>query len=886
MLLTGLADTAVLAEESTAATQLRVLPSEVVSVVPAQGEALSQTTIKAVPSNVILQTKAMSDAIESQSTDKNGRVKSEPLIHNVPLSSFFKPPVAPSASTASSSTAASGTPASGNHAAETAAVKQTMVNSTPDLRPLWKLFNQQQYDLLAREINRLQRQHPGWSAPSELLDLLAEKLRAQEIARALLEEDREALLRLGERYPEAFSCTDIDRAWALASARATLKKTEPLKKQLQALVTGCEKAEDRLATLYKAKQWLTREEWSALLALGAGAQRTANGEALFQQLVYQNGVEELELAIKQGNTASVERLFAQLKPQILANKDAGKLVLVAWHAFNLGKVASAQDLFTIALDIRPDHDNARYGLALSYLRQQNHDALIAVAQRLPAGYAGRNDLLMTAYLEKAKQAYQHKALQQALSDLDEAKKVGALPRYAVLMQAWAQLGLGDAAHAAEAFVALYRALPDEESANGVMAGYLNLDRPEAIKRLASTEPLASKYKQHVAAQLFAQKRFFEARTLDPSTYGEAGGVAATQTTLGLGLREKSGESGLSQLRVSQMPWLDVSVPTGTQGELNVSLREVRLDSGAVSRNAMLGSGSSGAWQYTPVTKVTGLEPRVNWHDDTWDIAVGMTPDQGEISSHPVGYVSYLNMGKLTNLRSSVYMEPVRESILSYTGQRDPYSGKQWGQVVRKGLRLNSQTQFSNHWSVSASANMESLEGEHVETNRHEGAFVSVAKNLDWSAFSYSVAGFYLNYDRYEKNLSHFTLGHGGYFSPQRFVSMGTAFDFLTRENQQFILKGRLSIGTVSITESASPLYPGSDEGASYAGNHNNGISYTAEVSGVWRVNDRLQIGGALSDRNAPQFKEQAGLLFFRVLFESRQSVLSSDLPTKAFNGLY
>lgn len=876
LFLTGLAESSLLAEELWAVAQLKWFPAATVSLSPAAGEEMTQAKIKAMPSNVISRSKARSDAIQSQSIDKNGRVKSEPLINNVPLSSFVKPPVASLPSS----------PAAVEQAAERLPVKQPILPTEPDLRPVWRLFNQQKYDQVEQDMIRLKSQYPRWKAPAELLDLLAQKLREQQIERAMQEMDAETLQSLGERYPDAFSCLSIDRAWALAAARAKMNNMEPLKMQLQSLVTDCEKEEDRLATVYKAKQWLTREEWKSLISLGAAMQRTADGEERFQQLVYQNEIEDLELAIKLRNDASVESLFFKLKPQILARKDVSKVLLVAWHALDVAKLADAQALFAIVLEIAPENDHARYGLALSHLRQQNYDALISVAQQLPESHAGRNDLLLTAYLEKANQANLHKDLHQTLAFLEEAKKIGTLPRYAMLMQAWARLGLGDAEDAAEKFAALYSAFPEEESGNGVMASYLTLDRTDAIKVLASTEPLASKYKRHVAAQLFGQKRFFEARALDPSSYGDAGGIAATQATLGFGLRDKSGERGLSQLSVRQMPLLDVSVPTGTHGELNLSLREVSLDSGAVSRNAMLGSGSSGAWQYTPVTKVTGLEPRVNWHDDTWDIALGMTPNQGEISSHPVGYVSYQNIGKFTTVRSSLYMEPVRESILSYTGLRDPYSGKQWGQVVRKGLRLSSQNQLSNHWSVSGSVNMEYLEGEHVETNRHAGAFVGVAKNLDLSAFSYAVVGLYLNYDRYEKNLSHFTLGHGGYFSPQRFVSMGPAFDFLTRENQQFILKGRLSMGAVSIAESASPVYPGQDDGSSYAGNKNNGLSYTAEVSGVWRINDRVQIGGAISERNAPQFKEQAGMLFLRVLFESRQTVLSSDLPTKSFNGLY
>lgn len=863
----GLAECPVIACADEAAGNMRAVTAtpSAWAVVAEQESNASQATIKAVPSNVISEPKAVSDAIESQTPEKNGRVQSQPLINNVPLSSFLTP---------------------AKKAPAAVAAKQDAAPSAPDTRPLWKLFNQHEYDRVEQGIARLQSQYPDWKAPSELLSLLEQKRREQRLEQVIREQDTEALVKLGEQYPEAFSCAAIDKAWALAAARATLGQRESLQPQLQHLVTQCEKEEDRLATLYKAQHWLSREEWEALIALGAATPRTARGEALFQQLVYQNGVEDLALAIKQHDNARVDSLFEQLQPEIVARKDISQLLLVAWHDFKLERLAAAQDLFATALAMEPQNDNARYGLALVFAREQNHEEAITVAQGLPAGDAGRNDLLLNAYLALAKQAYGQQDSQQTLNYLQQAKQAGALPRYASLMEAWSQFGLGNTTQAADVFASLYQAQPDEESAAGVMASYLKLDRADDIAPLATTEPLASRYKHHVAAGLFGQKRFFEARALDADTYGDAGGIAAPQAGAGIALRDKSGTQGLSQLSIRQLPVLEASMPTGNYGELNVSLREVRLDSGTLSRDALVGSGSSGAWRYSPTTSTTGLEPRVSWRDDVWDIALGMTPDNGEVSSRPTGYVAHQSMSKLATLTSSLYVEPVRESILSYTGMRDPYTGKQWGRVLRKGVRLNGLQQLGNNWSVSAAINLEYLDGESVETNRHAGVFASVGKNLDLPAFSYAVLGLGFNYDHYQKNLSHFTLGHGGYFSPERFVSIGPALDFLTRENQQFIVKGRLAFATVSIAEAASPWFPGNDDGNSYASSKNNGMSYTAEATGVWRINDRLQIGGALSERNAPQYRDETGMLFLRVLFESRQSVLSTDLPTRTFNGLY
>ena len=865
--LAGLAECPLIACADEAPGNLRTMTANPAawSMVAEQGSGSPGAKIQSMPSNVISEPKAVSDAIETQTAQKNGRVQSQPLINNVPLSSFLTP---------------------AKKASAAAAVKQDAPPSAPDTRPLWKLFNEHAYDRLEQDLAKLQSEHPDWKPPAELVALLAQKRREQRLELVIRQGDNEALVKLGAQYPEAFSCTAIDKAWALAGARASLGQQAALQAQLRTLVTQCEKEEDRLATLYKAQAWLDRDEWQALIALSAASQRSVRGEALFQQLVYQNGIEDLAQAIKQQDKPGVDKLFEQLQPEIVARKDVSQLLLVAWHDLKLERLAAAQDLFATALAMESANDNARYGLALVYARQQNDDEAITAALALPPEHAGRNEVLLNAYLAKAKQAYEQKDSQQTLQYLQQAQGAGELPRYAMLMQAWSQLELGTTQQAADTFAGLYRARPDDESAAGVMASYLRLDRADDIAPLATTEPLASQYRQHVASGFFGQKRFFAARDLDPASYGEAGGLAAPQVGAGVALRDKSGTEGLSQLRIHQLPLVEASLPTGNRGELNISVREVTLDSGRLSRDALVGSSNSGAWRYSPTTRTTGLEPRVSWRDDVWDIALGMTPDNGEVSSRPTGYVTHQAMSKLATLTSSLYVEPVRESILSYTGMRDPYTGKQWGRVLRKGVRLNGLQQLGNNWSASAAVNLEYLDGDSVETNRHAGVFASVGRNLDLPAFSYAVLGLGFNYDHYEKNLSHFTLGHGGYFSPDRFVSIGPSFDFLTRENQQFIVKGRLAFATVSIAEAASPWFPGNDDGNSYASSKNNGMSYTAEASGVWRINDRLQIGGALSERNAPQYKDETGMLFLRVLFESRQSLLSTDLPTRTLNGLY
>jgi hypothetical protein len=160
----------------------------------------------------------------------------------------------------------------------------------------------------------------------------------------------------------------------------------------------------------------------------------------------------------------------------------------------------------------------------------------------------------------------------------------------------------------------------------------------------------------------------------------------------------------------------------------------------------------------------------------------------------------------------------------------------------------------------------------------------VAYDLKLAGFNYAALGFGVSRDHYSKNLSFFTPGHGGYFSPQRYWRVGPSIDFLTEENSQFLIKGRVSTGRTIQTEAATPFFPlcsscPNTDDWKYSENRSHGGANDREVSGVWRLNDHVQIGAMFAKRHSPQYDDYVRMGFLRFLFEPRKSVLSSDLMT-------
>ncbi|HYR05401.1 MAG TPA: cellulose synthase subunit BcsC-related outer membrane protein, partial [Gallionella sp.] len=464
-----------------------------------------------------------------------------------------------------------------------------------------------------------------------------------------------------------------------------------------------------------------------------------------------------------------------------------------------------------------------------------------------------------------------------------------LPRYAQLMSAWARLQLGEATMAADRFLALYRQSPDEESAQGILNSFSRAGRENELESFAHAEPLASMVHKYYARKWFDEKRFLAARAQYPAEYGDSGAVAAPQVTSYLASRAKSGTDGLSRLNIKHTPIVEAGWAAGPSGEVRLRLDRVYLDSGNPAPAALLGSQSGGMWNFMPTTSMRGMEPRLAWRDESahkWEAEIGLTPTGGEIAARPVGYLLHQRNIDTGSYLARLYNEPVRESILSYTGLRDPHSGAKWGRVTRAGAKLSTQQRLDGEWSASGSISREYLNGSGVESNSRAGFDADIGKNMGLTGFEHAVVGFSVGFERYRKNLSQFTLGHGGYFSPQHFWHYGPSFGFMTQENRQFIIKGRLAVGGVYKREDTTQRFPFAPDGNFYAASNGSGRSHNAEMSGVWRLNDHMQLGGMISKRYAPQYNDISAIVFLRILLEPRKSVLSADMPTAITENLY
>jgi tetratricopeptide (TPR) repeat protein len=202
---------------------------------------------------------------------------------------------------------------------------------------------------------------------------------------------------------------------------------------------------------------------------------------------------------------------------------------------------------------------------------------------------------------------------------------------------------------------------------------------------------------------------------------------------------------------------------------------------------------------------------------------------------------------------------VADSLLSLGGVIDPLTGLDWGGVTRNRAYVGGSVGDAdmNLYGRAAGA---ILDGHRVDENSQweaeAGFWRRAASGQGWKARlggSVQALG-------YSHNRSHFTIGHGGYFSPRKFLAVGPAFDLSGRhESASFRVEGGLAWQVVR--EEATDYFPSDAalQAASgdprYASDSREGVGARITATVEWRVSNRAVAGVRLEGVRGEDFDE-------------------------------
>lgn len=510
-------------------------------------------------------------------------------------------------------------------------------------------------------------------------------------------------------------------------------------------------------------------------------ERSATARHYRREMVIKRQTEVAKAQLRTGDTRKMRAAMSW------AERDAGKdpeLAYVVANAWvDMGNPASGVALMR-KFGARPDASlDTRIDYAKILNRAEQNDELANVLNTIPgSGKLSDNQKGDLRYLRSSLAS--HRA-----DDLRHRGKIAEAR--AVLIPALAQDPLDT-----DMLMALARvdeAAGQNDQARAIYLGILQRD-PENGGARRAVDAMAEKAHEVASAKVSRRAEGDVATGVD---YVSKGG----------------GAPGISNVRVIEMP-IETHIPIGDSGaRLFAQVDPARADAGPLQSAAL-----SDLRQYGTILAQPGATPPAALPGQSAQgtaVAVGYERDglRADIGSTPIGFpvsnvvggIKWSHYTAVSGFSLDVSRRPVINSLISYAGARDPATGMVWGGVVSTGAgmhlghdygKLNLFVEPGYYW----------LTGQNVLENTE----VAMRTGFNWGFVDEDdmrlTAGMVLTYWHYRDDLRFYTFGHGGYYSPQRYFSLGPTFRWTGREERwSYLVNGGVT-GAVSY-ERDMPFYP-------------------------------------------------------------------------------
>ncbi|WP_336274955.1 cellulose biosynthesis protein BcsC [Vreelandella indica] len=263
-----------------------------------------------------------------------------------------------------------------------------------------------------------------------------------------------------------------------------------------------------------------------------------------------------------------------------------------------------------------------------------------------------------------------------------------------------------------------------------------------------------------------------------------------------------------------------------------------------------------------------------------NLDIGSTP-LGFEESNLVGGINWRpEIAENTSLNFTVERRAVKDSVLSYAGAYDAYSGDTWGGVVSTGgsAGINYDTEMGGLYAD-------------IGTYRYTGNNVADNQSYDLSLGGYArpinnerrqlQTGVHVSVMAFDDDLSHFTYGHGGYFSPQDYVSVAFPINYQENVTDQLTLGGYIAPGFQSYSTDDSDYFPtdpeaqalldvftalGATPASRYGGESESGVGLSFGGTMEYQMTSDLSLGGRVDFNSFGDYNDTSASMFMNYTF--------------------
>lgn len=342
---------------------------------------------------------------------------------------------------------------------------------------------------------------------------------------------------------------------------------------------------------------------------------------------------------------------------------------------------------------------------------------------------------------------------------------------------------------------------------------------------------------------------------------------------------RGGQSGFSKLLIEQSQF-GASTTIANTVRASLLLEPTFLSTGSADGSGTALYGRQTAPAGFAGQNAGGLAAETQVSSQIFGLRFGMTPE-GFLTQNWVGglRVQPAN-GPITLL---VERDSVKDTMLSYAGSRDPKSEQTWGGVMSNSAALQG------HWGDSksgfyATAGYAVLQGRQVESNTaisgNVGSWWKVATLPTGSL----TVGTNFSAMHYAHNLSYFTFGQGGYFSPQQYFlfNVPVRWNGTYGRRLQYTIGGGL--GLQHFVQDESEYYPTDAALQAMSGNMypelgSTGVNFNFDARLAYQMAPHWMLGAFATASNARNYTAGSAGLFVKYIFEERPMSLDNPVPS-------
>ncbi|MEQ9619607.1 MAG: cellulose synthase subunit BcsC-related outer membrane protein [Deltaproteobacteria bacterium] len=597
---------------------------------------------------------------------------------------------------------------------------------------------------------------------------------------------------------------------------------------------------------------------------------------------YKQRVNELKIDVLKERIAGIshdeEKITTLADAILLINpQDPDALLVKGWHSYNANNYEEAYEIFSKLHERDPSNGDFTIGLIYALIELNEEDEALGLLEQSSIETGEREKIENKIYLRRGNKLYEEENYAEAEAYIEKALVIDPENQGARTMLAWILYNRNKFNQALPLFIALFEKTRDSTIAEAILSTYDQLGkRKEAINFSYEIGRTSDESLKKAAGKYLAASGMpITASQIDSDPEAPYHNIDKPSFEFNPSYGHKSGDSGISELNDLAFPAV-FSYPLKWGNDIRFSFAPHWLYSGDAPSSPFVGTAPDGGPKRRDlINSIRVFTPEISFEKEgyiNYSARLGVTPLNGPVFPLP----TFSFEAEQNRWRLNIHQESVKESILSYVGLEDPFGSREWGRVLKTGAEAElSLTPVPRYW-FSIIGGYDYYWGNNVKGNNAVYGTVSAGRTFNKHEFDISL-GLFFTSEHFERNSNFFTLGHGGYFSPEIFIMTGPTLGIVTRSYKSFWLSAQGTVGYLYFRTEDAPFLPlrNDKSDGEFKGETSSRIGFDINIETLKLLTPHIALGAFGDINRSADFTELSAGLTLRYYLFSRTGLAPS-----------